>query len=109
MEKRKAKRMELEAGLVLKRLDGTGGSGINVTVTDLSRLGIGFSTSEELDLNSYFNGDLKIWTKEVFPVNFKIVRKSGVSGNFSYGAEFIALGDVESMKIKIYEMLNPDA
>ncbi len=109
MERRKAKLLDLEAGLVVKSLDGDGGSGVNVTVTDLSRLGIGFTTTEELELNSYFNGDLQIWTKEVFPVNFKIVRKNGGPGNYSYGAEFIALGDVESMKIKIYEMLNPEA
>lgn len=42
-ERRKSKRMELEAKLMVKRLDSTEKHAVVINITDVSRTGVGFS------------------------------------------------------------------
>ena len=53
-ERRKSKRMELEAKLMVKRLDSTEKHAVVINITDVSRTGVGFSCPDQLDIRAVY-------------------------------------------------------
>ena len=108
-EKRKHKRLDLDVTVQLERLDKDGVTTlkyVHVDITDLSRSGIGFKASQPLDVGTYYDTKLTIWTKEVIDAVIEIVRRKDVEDGYEYGAEFIGMTDTDALKIDIYQIFN---
>ena len=91
-EKRKNKRLDLDVNVQLERLDEDGVTTlkfVHVDVTDISKSGIGFDCKKKLEINSYYDAKIQIWTKEVVD--------AGV---------FIGMTDTDALKIDIYQIFN---
>ena len=79
-EKRKNKRLDLDVNVQLERLDEDGVTTlkfVHVDVTDISKSGIGFDCKKKLEMNSYYDAKIQIWTKEVVDAVIQIVRSEG--------------------------------
>ena len=108
-EKRKHKRLEIDVSVRLERLDEDGITTlkyVHVGVTDISRSGIGFKANQELELNSYYDTKIQIWTKEVVDAVIEIVRCEEKDGYYRYGCVFIGMTDTDALKIDIYQIFN---
>ncbi len=108
-EKRKHKRLELDVSVQLERLDRDGVTTlryVHVDIIDLSRSGIGFKSSQPLEIGSYYDTKLTIWTKEVIDAVIEIVRCQQTDNGYVYGAEFIGMTDTDALKIDIYQIFN---
>lgn len=105
MEKRKCKRSVLNATIQLRQCNGEEHKKLSVDVTNLSREGLGFFTSNELQIGDYYDTEIEIWTKEVIKVVIKIVRKTKNPDKnvISYGGEFIGLSENEKFRIDVYQ------
>lgn len=67
-EKRRHKRLDIDVSVQLERLDEDGVTTLkycHVDVTDISRSGIGFNAKVPLDIHTYYDTKIQIWTKEV--------------------------------------------
>lgn len=111
MEKRNSKRLDLDVTIELERIDSGDGEKsiehINVETVDLSKSGIGFISDQKLELESFYNTKLQIWTKETISTIIKIVRRIELEdGTYRYGAFFIGMTEKTELKIGIYEILN---
>lgn len=109
-EKRKHKRLDLDVSIQLERLDEEGVTTlkyIHVDVTDISRSGVGFKASQELETGTYYDTKIQIWTKEVVDAVIEIVRREpSEDGTYHYGAVFIGMTDTDALKIDIYQIFN---
>lgn len=108
-EKRKYKRLDINVSVQLERLDEdevTTLKYIHVDVTDISRSGIGFTAKKELEVGSYYDTKIEIWTKEVLEVVLEIVRRDEVEDGYSYGALFIGMTPTDALKIDVYQIFN---
>lgn len=111
-EKRKSKRMELNATLKLNqvetRKDTTGlpKEEFMVDILNVSTGGIAFKCKEELKLNTYYDLHLVLWTKASFDSVIEIVRMEQLSGDeILYGCKFVGLRPSQELEIQIYEAL----
>jgi hypothetical protein len=104
-EKRKYKRSDLAVTVQLRQCDNLEHKKITVDVQDLSREGMGFYATENIEIGEYYDAEIVIWTKEVIKVVLKIVRKTPVMNKekISYGAEFIGLSEGEKFRIDVYQ------
>jgi hypothetical protein len=110
-EKRKHKRLDLDVNVQLERLAEEDGittlKYLHVDVTDVSKSGIGFISSHELAIGTYYDTKIRIWTKEVVDVVIEIVRcEPRDGGGYQYGAVFIGMNDTDALKIEIYQLFN---
>lgn len=107
-EKRRDRRLDLDVTLELSRIDeGDGVTTIklvHVDVLDLSRGGIGFKTKQELNVGSFYDTKLQIWTKDIIEAIVKIVRCDKVGDEYHYGATFVGMIDKDALKIDVYRM-----
>ena len=107
-EKRKYKRLDLDVSVELERLNEDGVTTlryIHVEVTDISRSGIGFTTKKELEIGTYYDARIQIWTREVVDAAIEIVRGEELpEGGYKYGGEFIGLSDTDALKLDIYQI-----
>ena len=107
-EKRKHKRLDIDVSVQLERLDEEGITTlkyVHVDVTDISRSGIGFKANVPLELHTYYDTKIQIWTKEVIDAVIEIVRKQKMEdGTDKYGATFIGMSDTDAIKIDIYQV-----
>lgn len=107
-EKRSSRRLDLEVTVELERIDEGHGVTtlrlVHVDITDLSKSGIGFMSKAELEIGSYYNTKLQIWTKETIEAVIEIVRCEEVDGEFHYGAKFIGMIESDALKIDIYQI-----
>ena len=79
----------------------------HVDVTDISRSGIGFNAKVPLDIHTYYDTRIQIWTKEVVDAVVEIVRRTdSEEGVYHYGAVFIGMTDTDALKIDIYQIFN---
>ena len=109
-EKRRSKRLPIQLELVVSKLfrqEASETIEINepIRVVDISRLGIGFVTANDLPLNFYFNAKLELGSAEnsLYCV-VQIVRKHPKEdGIISYGCEFIGLAPVLGSIFDEYE------
>lgn len=104
-EKRKYKRSDLDVTVQLRQCDNPEHKKITVEVQDLSREGIGFYSTEDIEIGEYYDAEIVIWTKEVIKVVLKIVRRTQLNNKevISYGAEFIGLSEGEKFRIDVYQ------
>ena len=109
-EKRRHKRLDIDVSVQLERLDEDGVTTLkycHVDVTDISRSGIGFNAKEPLDIQTYYDTKIQIWTKEVVDAVVEIVRRTdSEEGVYHYGAVFIGMTDTDALKIDIYQIFN---
>lgn len=111
-EKRKAKRMEMDAVLKLNQLktkkdiSDLSKDEFSVNVLNVSTGGIAFKSKEELRLNTYYDLHLVLWTKSAFDTVIEIVRMENMGGDeILYGCRFIGMRPSQEMEIQIYEVL----
>lgn len=102
-ERRKKNRTDLDAVLMVKRLDESDLHEISIEVTNVSPTGIGFMCSEVLEIGAVYEGTLTLWTKEKIPVFMDIVRVMEMDGRYNYGALFVGMPELYSRKISIYQ------
>ena len=109
-EKRHHKRLELSVRIQLERIESEGVTTVkffDVDVTDISRTGIGFVASQELEIGTYYDTKIMIWTKETIDSVVEIVRRENTpDGKYKYGCVFIGLQDTDALKIDIYQIFN---
>lgn len=105
-ERRKTKRSDLSSRLVIKRLDGDGVQEVAIEVIDVSKTGIGFTSTEALGIGAVYEGYLTIWTKEVLHAFIEIVRIEKKDDIFEYGAIFIGMPEMEANRIEVYQSFN---
>lgn len=108
-EKRRHKRLDLDVSVELERLDEDGVTTlryIHVDVSDISRSGLGFKTSKELEPGTYYDVRIQIWTKEVVEAVIEIVRSEKLEDGYKYGCEFVGMSDTDALKIDIYQIFN---
>uniref|UniRef100_UPI00405684A0 PilZ domain-containing protein n=1 Tax=Agathobacter sp. TaxID=2021311 RepID=UPI00405684A0 len=107
-EKRRDKRHELHVNLVLKPITNTQDNNmldLDVEVTDASHGGIGFISHEYMEVGTYYDAQLQIWSKAVIETILEIVRRVQLAdGSYNYGAKFIGMNDKDAIKIDIYDM-----
>lgn len=111
-ERRKNRRMELSAKLLIKRLDADHPPReVNIDVSDVSKTGAGFSCSEALEIGAVYEVFLTLWTKEVLHCFLQIVRIEMKGENqYSYGSIFIGMSEAEASRIETYSTIeNMDA
>lgn len=102
-ERRKAKRIELDAKLFVKRLDEGEADVIHVTVFDVSTAGIGFECNTALSIGAVYDADLVLWTKDTIHAFIEIVRIEKVDSGFKYGGLFIGMPEMDLKRIEIYD------
>ena len=111
-EKRKDRRLDLDVSLELSRIDDVDGLTTvrlaRVHVVDLSRSGIGFKTKQELEVCSFYNTKIQIWTKDIIEAIIKIVRCNKEGDEYHYGTTFVGMIDKDALKIDVYSMFFAD-
>ena len=106
-EKRKYSRTDLAEKVTLSVLSADGANReIEVTITDVSETGIGFTCHEQLMIGDCYKGNVVIWTHERIEVILKIVRSSVIGAAYEYGAIFVGMENSSSLRIKIYQLFN---
>lgn len=106
-ERRKNKRMDLEAKLMVKRLDSEEKRAVYIDITDVSRTGVGFSAVDKLEIGAVYECDLIIWTKEVIHAFLQIVRiEMEGQKSFHYGAVFVGMSELDASRISVYEQFS---
>ena len=102
-EKRKSKRTELLSKLLIKRLDGSKIEDASIEVTDLSKTGVGFSSTKVLSIGAVYEAFLTIWTKEVLHAFVEIVRIEKKGDTYIYGGIFIGMPEMDAARIETYQ------
>lgn len=113
-EKRKSKRHDIDVKIKLnpvkntKNVDGINHNDIDIKLVNISKDGIGFLCKEELKLNTFFDVNIVLWTKETFNSVVEVVRmeSSDNKDEILYGCRFIGIKPVDQLKIQIYEIIN---
>ncbi len=102
-EKRKSKRTELLSKILIKRLDGSKVEEATIDVTDLSKTGVGFTSSKALTIGAVYETYLTIWTREVLHAFVEIVRIEKKDSLYSYGGIFIGMPEMDAARIETYQ------
>ena len=79
---------------------------VAIEVTDVSKSGVGFTCMVPLEIGAVYEGFLTIWTKEVLHCFMEIVRIVKNENDYSYGAIFIGMPDMEVSRIEVYQTVN---
>lgn len=102
-ERRKEKRNDLSVKLFMNRLDSKLSKAIPIEVLDLSKAGIGFICSEELEKGSVYEADITIWTGDTIHAFIEIVRVSPQEGGNIFGGIFVGMPEADWCRIRVYE------
>lgn len=104
-ERRRSLRTELSGELVIERLDLPEGEKAEIHVIDVSKGGIGFSCDKELEMGSFYQCLLTIWTKEVLHTCIQIIRAKELPEGYEYGGQFIAINEKDCQRIETYQIV----
>lgn len=111
-ERRRSKRMDIDVTIKLNELKSGNVTGLNnnkeivVDIVNISKDGLGFRSEEKLQLNTFYDADVVLWTKETFQTVIEIVRMENLGNEPTlYGCRFIGILPADQLKIQIYEML----
>ena len=112
IEKRKYKRLKADLTLNVSNLFKQNNINIRnidspITVTDISKSGIGFRSKSILPIDFYFNAALKLGSEEdVIYCVIKIIRCQPVSDSdlYAYGCEFVGLAPILNYIFDEYEL-----
>lgn len=102
---RKYRRLNLNSELVVQRIDNAQNQMISINIFDISKAGMGFHCEEELEMDSVYESNIMIWTKEVIHVLLKIVRIEELEDCYEYGATFMGLSDVDAFRIEVWDAM----
>jgi len=105
-DRRKSKRIELEAKIFVKRLDMQDTQEMKIEVYDISTSGIGFNCSEALTIGAVYDADLTLWNKDVIHCFIEIVRILKCDSYYQYGGIFIGMPEMDVKRIEIYDTVN---
>lgn len=107
-EKRNSRRLDLDVTVELERIDDNQGVTtlklVHVEIIDLSKSGIGFISNAQLEIGSFYNTKLQIWTKESIDAIIEIVRCEETEKGYHYGAKFVGMLESDALKIDIYQL-----
>ncbi len=106
-EKRMNKRVPVHMHLTIESLYKSGETekisiSEEITVTNISKRGIGFLCSSSLPLDHYFNAKIKIDEEKTFYCVLKIVRCKKINQGYQIGCEFIGLANILGKNIDLY-------
>ena len=104
-ERRKSKRIELDAKLYVNRLDKQEAKEISIDVYDISTHGIGFNCPDALTIGAVYDADLTLWNKDVIHTFIEIVRILKCDSYFQYGGIFIGMPEMDLKRIEIYDTI----
>ena len=113
IEKRRAKRADVNAVISINRLDNgeyshyKDSKKINVNIIDVSETGISFSTQEPIEINSYYNTDLDFDGCARIKAVVQIVRKDDSNpNNIIYGGRFIGISTEDQFKLSVFRIVS---
>lgn len=115
-EKRKSKRLDIDVTIKLnpvkniKNVQDLNKESMDVILVNVSRDGLAFKSVEELKLNTYYDVNIILWTKETFESVIEIVRMENIDNlpKTVYGCRFIGIRPADQLKIQIYEILKDE-
>lgn len=99
-ERRRFKRLPVEIKLTIESLYRQNSESLDelnesIVVTDISKTGLGFSSSAELPMDYYFNARIEIDDERKFYGVMKIIRKvQDEDGAYHFGCEFVGMADI---------------
>lgn len=102
-EKRKSLRIDLQAELLVKRLDQEEEKKVSVNLYNISKEGVGFNCKEKLEIGAVYECVLILWTKEEIHTCIKIVRSHEEAGEWNYGGILIGMSETDARRIEIYQ------
>lgn len=102
-ERRRSIRTELDAELLMNRLDTQTEEKVAIQICDLSKRGIGFICEGQLETGAVYECSLTIWTKEVIQVFVEIVRAEKLEQGYKYGGSFVGMNDLDAYRIEVYQ------
>lgn len=112
-ERRRANRMDIDVSIKLSSVrnkgkhDDLNKEAFEVEVVNISKDGLAFQSPEKLELNTYYDTTVLLWTKEKFQTVIEIVRMENYGEEQTlYGCRFIGIMPSDQLKIQIYEMVN---
>lgn len=105
-ERRKSKRTELKSKLIIKRLDSDEQKEATIDIIDVSKSGVGFTCKEALNIGAVYESYLTIWTQEVLHAFLQIVRIELQGDEYSYGAVFIGMPEMDASRIEVYQTVS---
>lgn len=107
-EKRRSRRHEIDLEIKLRRLNGglleQNAEPETVELRNLSKSGLGFFSRKELEVGSFYDAKITLWTMESMNAMFEIVRCQPEGDGYVYGGMFLALPDTEAFRIDVYEL-----
>lgn len=106
-DRRKSKRLELEVAVQFSRIEEGRVTTVKyeqVQVTDMSRSGIGFTTTQELKVNDFYDTKIRIWTGETLDTVVQIRRGEKTGDKYQYGGVFVGMTELDAQKVDIYQM-----
>ena len=106
-ERRRNKRTAMKSRLLIKRLDGEETPAeVGIEIIDVSKSGVGFRAEQLLKIGEVYESYLTIWTKEVLHAFLQIVRIELQGEDYSYGAVFIGMPEMDASRIEIYQTVH---
>ena len=102
-ERRKGKRLELTGKLVMKEVGADESKTVDISITDASTEGVGFSTDKQLTIGENYEANLTLWNKDTINVFVQIVRATLDGDIYHYGGRFIGMPEDVKMRIQVYE------
>ena len=102
-ERRKAKRLDLKADIIMNRLDSSETKMVEIEVLDISKTGMGFICVEALDMGAVYETDITIWTGDTIHAFVEIVRIQKMEGGSIYGGSFVGMPESDWCRIRVYE------
>lgn len=111
-ERRRSKRLDINVRIKLNELKtGFIKADVNknemlVDIVNISKDGLAFISSEKLTINTFYDANVVLWTKESFDTVIEIVRiENAEDGKILYGCKFIGILPSDQLKIQIFDML----
>ncbi len=105
-DRRRNKRLQLSSKLIMKRIDGSEIGETAISVTDVSKTGVGFDCGEILTIGAVYESFLTIWTSEVLHAFLEIVRIEKTENTYSYGAIFVGMPEMDANRIEVYDTVS---
>lgn len=113
MERRRANRMDIDVKIKLNSVKSNieatalNKEEIEVNLINISKDGLAFETKEKLELNTFYDTTVLLWTKEKFETVIEIVRIENYGKEETmYGCRFIGIMPSDQLKIQIYEIVS---
>ena len=110
-EKRKSKRIGINVKIKLQKVSNNliafGLKEFEVNVVNISKDGMAFRTKERLALNSFYDTQVVLWTKESFDTVIEIVRMENFGEEETlYGCRFVGISAADQFKIDVYQIVS---